>query len=113
MTDVKIENGDAVSESTGQSVMIFDTGALFQRAEICIAAKMGSFIYDRNLGSLVRNVEQNGENAKEKAELVINEALAEFENTRAEVTEYGGTLKFILTINGESRNTEVHLNGNV
>lgn len=113
MTDIKISNGDIVADSTGKRAVISDFDALFQRAEICIGAKLGNFIYDRKLGSSVRDIQPDDEYAKERAELVINEALAGFENTHATVTEYGDTLKLKITIENESRNTEVHLNGNV
>ena len=47
MTDVRIKDGDAVVDSTGNYEIISDTDALFQRAKICIGARLGNFIYDR------------------------------------------------------------------
>ncbi len=113
MTDVKIKNGDAVVDSTGRYEMISDKDALFQRAQICIGAKLGNFIYDRQTGSDIRSVDAESEFAKENAELIINEALAQFEYTKAAVLEYGDTIRLTVTIGGESRDTEVHLYGNI
>lgn len=113
MTDVKINNGDAVVDSTGRYEMITDIDALFQRAQICIGARLGGFIYDRETGSDIRSVDADSDLAKEKAELIINEALAQFEDTKAVVVDYGETIKLTITIGDESRNTEVHLYGNI
>lgn len=113
MTDVKIKDGDTVKDSTGQLQRISDTDALFQRVEICIGATLGNFIYDRNLGSKVSDIKPDSEYAKERAELVINETLAAFENTHASVIEFGDTIKLTVKIGHESRYTEVHLNGSV
>lgn len=113
MTDVKIKDGDVVVDSTGRYEIISDTDALFQRAEICIGARLGSFIYDRQTGSEIRSIKAEDDLAKEKAELVINEALAEFEDTKAVVLQYGDVVKLTITIGDESRDTEVHLYGNI
>lgn len=113
MTDVRIKNGDAIVDSTGRYEMICDKDVLFQRAEICIGARLGGFIYDRHTGSDIRSIDAESSLAKENAELVINEALAQLENTKAVVTEYGDVVKLTITIGEESRNTEVHLYGNI
>lgn len=113
MTDVRIKDGDAVVDSTGNYEIISDTDVLFQRAQICIGARLGNFIYDRETGSDIRSIAPESDLAKERAELIINEALAQFEDTRAVVLEYGEVIKLTITIGGESRNTEVHLYGNI
>lgn len=113
MTDVRIKDGDAVVDSTGNYEIISDMDALFQRAQICIGARLGNFIYDRQTGSDIRSIDAESDLAKENAELIINEALAQFEDTKAVVLEYGEVIKLIITIGGESRNTEVHLYGNI
>ena len=113
MTDVKIKDGDVVVDSTGKYEIISDKDALFQRAEICIGARLGSFVYDRQTGSEIRSINAEDDLAKEKAELVINEALAEFEDTKAVVLQYGDIIKLTITIGDESRDTEVHLYGNI
>ena len=113
MVDIKIKDGDIVKDSAGRFVRIEDSETLFQRAVICISSKLGSFIYDRNLGSDLSVTDFDTELAKEKAELIINEALAQFENTHARVIEFGDKIKLHITIGDESRTEEVRLNGNV
>lgn len=113
MVDIKIKDGDVVKDSAGRYIKIENSDALFQRAVICIASKFGSFIYDRNIGSELSSMESNTEFAKEKAELIINEALAEFEDTYAKVIEFGDILKVNITIGDESRTEEVRLYGNI
>lgn len=113
MVDIKIKDGDIVKDSAGRFVSIEDSDALFQRAVICISSKIGSFIYDRNLGSNLSVTDFDTELAKEKAELIINEALAQFEDTYARVVEFGDTITLNITIGDEIRTEEVRLNGNV
>ena len=113
MVDIKIKDGDVVKDSAGRFVRIEDSDALFQRAVIFIATKLGSFIYDRSIGSQLSIIEPDMEFAKEQAELIINEALAEFEDTYAKVVEFGEVLKVNITIGEENRTEEVRLNGNV
>ena len=113
MIDAKIENGDTVVDSSGNVVMISDSDALFQRAVMCISAKLGSFIYDRKLGSRLAEFDLTVTNAKGRAEVLANESLADFEDTYAEVLELGDKLKLKITIDGESRTEEVRLGGNI
>lgn len=111
MVDVKLNNGDVVCDSTGKRLTVTDSDALFQSAIISIGTKLGSFVYDRSLGS--RLSELDSDTTKEKAEIVINEALAGLENTYAEVLELGESVKLKITINGESRTEEVRVSGSV
>ena len=113
MIDIKVKDGDTVKDSTGKLLEISDKDVLFQRVLICIGVKNESFIYNRNLGSRLSKLDFNAEDAKEKAELIINEALAEFEDTYVKVLEAGEAIKLEITIGDESRIEEVRLNGNV
>ncbi len=113
MRDIKISNGDTVKNSSGNYVELNGSDALFQRVLIYITAKSGSFVYDRTLGSEITKIDKNSENAKERAELILNEALTKFENTYVKVLEYGDSLKLEITIGDETRIEEVRLNGNL
>lgn len=113
MIDIKVKDGDNVKESTGKLLKIEDRDVLFQRVLICIGVKSESFIYNRNLGSHLSEINFSSDDAKEKAELIINEALAKFEDTYVRVLEIGETMRLEITISGESRTEEVRLNGNV
>lgn len=113
MKDIKISGGDTVKNSLGSYVELSDRDALFQRVLIYTLAKLGTFVYDRTLGSEILKIDVNSENAKERAELVLNEALAKFENTYVKVLEYSEKLKLEITIGDETRIEEVRLNGNL
>ena len=113
MIDAKILNGDIVKDSAGRFVMVKDSDALFQRAVICIKTKLASFIYDRSIGSVASEVDADAELAKENVELIINEALAKFDDTYVRVLEFGEVLKIEISIGNESRTEEVRLNGNI
>lgn len=110
MTDAKLKNGDIAADSTGRLLTASDYDAVFQSAMIRINSRLGAFVYDRTLGSRLDFTKAVD---RDKAELLINEALADFENTYARVLEVGTTIKIELTINDERRTEEVRLSGNV
>ncbi len=112
MIDAKIVNGDIALDSNGEVVKISDEDALFQSAMIRICAQSGKFIYDRELGSEFERSKPSDELAIQRAELLINEAIAQLKNSHAVVCradDDGLTIK--LTINGETRLEEVRFDG--
>lgn len=106
MIDIALKNGDVAKDSAGKRVALNDIDAKFQRVKICIAAKLGGFIYDRAMGSQYRQ-----DMDADTAELIINEALARFENTYVKVLGTGSTLKLAVFIDGERREQEVRFYG--
>lgn len=113
MIDFKIKNGDVVVDSAGRLIRLSDKDALFQRAVICMSARYGEFIYNRGLGSHATEINADDEDYIKKLELVLNEALAEFDNSYVRVIECGQTIITELTIDGESRTEEVLLVGSL
>ncbi|MBQ1507224.1 MAG: hypothetical protein IIZ36_02225 [Ruminococcus sp.] len=114
MIDALLTNGDVALDSTGSVVKISGFDAAVQRALICINSRRGAFIYDRNLG--VPELEVRGNFALEwqRLEMLINEAVAELDDTYIEVlstTENG--LRLRIRVGDQSRIEEVSLNGNV
>lgn len=107
MTDIKLKDGDIALLSDGNTTRLSGIDAQFQRAMICIKAKKGAFVYDRTLGSELERVRADKNGSAQKAQLVINEALAGFENAFAQVTHYGEKITVMLTIDGECRTMEV------
>ena len=51
MIDVKIKDGDVVTDSTGCPVYAEGADALFRRAVLRLTPPRGSFIYNRELGT--------------------------------------------------------------
>ncbi len=105
MTDVKIENGDIVLDSSGNTVLLNDFDARFQQAVVCIKSKKGSFVYDRELGS---ELDSSKNLSAAQTEFEINAALARFDGVTASVTDSSEGLCVKLTIDGETRVTEVY-----
>lgn len=112
MTDVKIENNDVALDSAGRMIYLDGAGALFQRAAISASVGRGSFIYDRTLGCEYSYNSADGY-ANRRVALAINEALARFGKTSAEVLDIGQTVTLKITVNSESRIQEVRLIGDV
>lgn len=107
MIDVKIENKDVVTESTGVLMRLTGLDAMFQRAFINIASKKGSFVYDRELGTDISGIDLTTEDAKDRLELVFNEALVNCSNAVAQVLEIDEKIKVKILIDGQSREVEV------
>lgn len=107
MIDVKIENKDVVTESTGILKRLTGLDAMFQRAFICIASKKGKFVYDRQLGTDISEIDLSAEDAKDRLELVFNEALVNCSNAVAQVLEIGEKIKVKIIIDGQSTEVEV------
>mgnify|MGYP007092385518 FL=1 len=109
MRDTMIKNGDIVIGSSGSTVLLEGLDAKFQQAVICISAKLGGFVYDRELGSTV--ILQGETLSVKQLELFANESLAEIENTFASVKKTGNVIVIDLTIDEITR--EVQINGNL
>lgn len=54
---MKIENGNIVLSSSGIPVTISGEDLALQKAEILLTVPKGSFIFDRNFGSRIHNME--------------------------------------------------------
>ena len=95
--------------SSGYTVMLEGTDSKFQQAVLCISAKLGGFVYDRNLGSKV--LLQDKTLSAKQTELLANESLAKMKNTYASVKSVGKTITINLTVDDITR--EVQINGNL
>lgn len=112
MTDIKIVDGDVAVDSTGKYIRLNEKEARFQRALISITASLGDFVYDRNLGA--RRIDNIGsDDALQRLELVLNEALARFEDTYVTIISFDDIAVVKITIDDESRIEEVHLYGQI
>lgn len=103
MIDIKLQNGEIQTDSAGRYAVIEDRDALFQRAALNMTIAKGSFVYNRALGA-----EPCLDSNPDKRELVLGEALATYENTAVRVTGITADATAVeMTIDGESRETEV------
>ena len=104
MIDAKIKNGDLGGQTAPAELPISGgSDALFQRALICMTVPKGSFVYDRELGAL------NSVSLPDaKTELLLNEALAKYEDAAVSLIERDDSgIRVCITIGGESRTEEV------
>ena len=109
MVDARIMGGDLATAATGDVETIGGADALFQRALLCMTVPKGSFVYDRSLGAA-----ECVSTVPDKRALVLGEALAKYGNTAVCVTGIrDGVTAVRVTINGESRETEVQRYGDV
>ena len=107
--DTMIKNGDIVIGSSGNTVLLEGSDAKFQQAVLCISAKLGGFVYDRNFGSKV--LLQDKTLSAKQTELLANESLAKMKNTYASVKSVGKTITIDLMVDDITR--EVQINGNL
>lgn len=96
MRDTMIKNGDIVIGSSGNTVLLEGSDAKFQQAVLCISAKLGGFVYDRNLGSKV--LLQDKTLSAKQTELLANESLAKMKNTYASVKSVGRQIMIDLSV---------------
>lgn len=57
--DMKIENGNIVLSTSGIPITISGEELALQKAEILLTVPKGSFIFDRNFGSRIHEMELN------------------------------------------------------
>lgn len=109
MIDAKLQNGDIVTDGAGNAVSVREADARFQRALLCLTAPLGSFIYDRELGT--RRLPNTG---AQRLELLFSESLARYPGTSVRVLSAAQDCVTVqITIDGESRVEEVRSHGNV
>ncbi len=84
-TDTLIKNGDIAVDSGGRYVHIIDDEELLQQAYISVAAKLGNFVYNRELGSELYKGNINDENYAEKINLIMSQTLVDYPQVKAEV----------------------------
>lgn len=94
--DALIENGDNVSDSLGNNLMIDGFDELLQQVIIRIKIPKEKFIYDRSLGSYCRGLDLNACKSREKCfEMLINESLVSLGDAYASVNSVSETAQGI------------------
>lgn len=109
--DVKLRNGDMVLDSTGSVVYIDGMEEIVQRVLICVTARKGSFLYQKNLGCDAR-VDFSTERGMKKLESRLREAIlpvagAELVLREAKSTDEGIRAFITIIYNDEKMDTEV------
>nr|DAZ14592.1 MAG TPA: Protein of unknown function (DUF2634) [Caudoviricetes sp.] len=87
-TDVLIKDGEIATDSSGSYIHISGDDELVQQAYIRIFAKLGGFVYNRELGSEIYKRDFSDENFAEKINLMMAQALKDCPKVKAEVISY-------------------------
>ena len=109
MRDVLLADGAAVGDGEGNYIRLGDLDARFLRALVAMNVRRGRFIYRRSLGFRSNDVDQR--DMEQSVTLLLNEALAPYENTAVLVTELGDAVKVEVTVDDETREGEVRFYG--
>lgn len=73
--DIKLTNGDIGVSSSGEYDYVTGIDEALQQAILCTKIKKGSFIYNKALGTELRNIDIKSPVALKTAEMLLNEAL--------------------------------------
>lgn len=89
MRDIKLKNGDILTDSCGNPIVLEGVDARLQSAELISGIEKGSFVYNRELGADL----SCGTADEGRLELAINEALAGYGDIYARVSTDTGEVK--------------------
>lgn len=110
--DTCISNGDFKVDGRGRPVVINDFDEVLQRVMIRVKTRLGSFIYDRKLGSEIRSLKKETENLNNKALAIIREAIVDMSEVTADgasVTKDGDNMIINIEVSSGEENGEVEL----
>lgn len=111
--DLKLSEGDFLTDENGRPKTVTGAEELFQRAKIRLSVPLGSFACNPQLGSRLHTLTADTPLREEKAISMAQEALRNLPQLTVEgaVFQEGNPSKVIITLNygGECRNVEVQL----
>lgn len=116
--DIKINNSDISLDLQGEYEFISGIDEVVQKLLICSKIHKGSFIYNKELGTRLRDIDPNSKIRVLTATAILNEALIDVKGARAEVVSFDKTnsgiaMMFKVRFRGEERNVEVILSENL
>lgn len=75
--DTKIENGGFVMNSRGIPETVSGLEEVLQQIKIALTINKGSYRYNRNLGSRIKEIDLSYEHAEDRLKMTANEALVD------------------------------------
>ncbi len=75
--DTAINNGDFQVDSRGKPIVLSGFEEVLQRIMIRVKTKLGSFVYDKNLGSEIYTLKDVTENLNDKALAIVRRAIVD------------------------------------
>ncbi len=112
--DVKIDNMDISKNSCGDAVYLNSFDELLQRVKIACTIKKGSFVYDRNFGVEISDIDFNDDMLPKKLEMIYKEATINigYDNLKVVKVDKDNKTATICVVCGEFCETvEVTING--
>ncbi len=116
--DIKIENSDLSLNSQGKYEFVSGIDEVAQRLLICAQIPKGSFVYNKELGTNLRDIDLTSDRRILTATAILNEAVFDIKGARAEVESFEKKedkihLKVKISYKGEERKVEVMLSENL
>lgn len=117
--DIKLVNGDIGISSSGEYSYVSAIDEALQRAVLCAQIPKGSFIYNKDLGTELADIDTASPLALKTAEMLISEALMGTTGFKVKVSSLtktdGGKLKALLEVESsdDKRMAEVTLNADL
>lgn len=116
--DIKINNSDISLDSQGEYEFVSGIDEVVQKLLMCAEIRKGSFIYNKDLGTTIRDIDPVSDRRALTATAILNEALIDIKGAKVQVESYekkdGKTvLNVKVSYIGAERNVEVMLNENI
>lgn len=94
--------GDFKTDDEGIPYLISGSEEIWQKIYILLSSREGEFIYDRNLGSRIHDIDRNSDGYLEKVTAEVRRALKEFPEAEVlDVTLMNGSPYIRVDVNGE------------
>ncbi|MBE6793701.1 MAG: hypothetical protein E7532_02005 [Ruminococcaceae bacterium] len=111
--DIKFENSDIKLANSGDCIYVGSVDEAAQIVRRAVLIKKGSFIYDKNLGTEIRELDTGSSTYLKTVTMLINEALVNYPDISAKATNFSlcsdGSVSFEIMVyyKNQSKNTEV------
>lgn len=111
MYDLLVKNG-GVSFDSGNSLeeKVYDIDSIFQKIEFCLSLNKGDFVYNKNLGAVIPDLDYTKAENLSQLEMYINQCVFKVANTRVNLVDINkekGTITLSLKINDGEYTREV------
>lgn len=116
--DTLLVNGDICINQSGEYDFVRGVAEVLQKVIISAKIRKGSFIYNKSLGTEIRDIDPEASNACESASLLLNEAIIEDIGYKAVVenmkkTEKGTWVLISVSDGKETRKAEVKISADL
>lgn len=114
--DALLINGDVVLTDSGETAFVKGIDEMLQKAILCAKISKGSFVYNKDLGTEISEIDINSPQALITATVLLNEVLIPQYDIKAEVESLkkseGGNLDLLIAVKNEEeiRRAQVTIN---